>query len=355
MEQTETGKQDPTNRVRMDAAPELARLLEQRLLLPSDRVLCYGCGRGADVAWLRARKLRAQGYDPYPPFGYAEVPTGTFDVVLLVYLLTRLKTDENRREVLGKAFQHVRPGGRLMVVSRNWQRLAARAGHRDRENAMAYLAGLLDACSANEIRTHACDAESGTLCLSAWRAGGTRPRRAVEFIDTVEGVQAACAALAREPYVGLDVETTLEEPRDICLVQLGAPDRTYVLDTVTVSDMSPIKELLENPNIAKIIHNAAFEEESFARYGVKIRNVFDTLPASRKKHRKSNLEGGHKLNEVCERELGLYLDKSMQTSDWTRRPLTEQQLNYAALDAEVLIDLYRIFNPPPPPETLSLF
>ena len=43
---------------------------------------------------------------------------------------------------------------------------------------------------------------------------------------------------------------------------------------------------------------------------------------------------------VCERELGLILDKSEQTSNWAQRPLSAEQLRYAALDAEVLLVLY---------------
>lgn len=42
---------------------------------------------------------------------------------------------------------------------------------------------------------------------------------------------------------------------------------------------------------------------------------------------------------VCERELGIALDKNEQTSDWAQRPLSDEQLRYAALDAEVLLAL----------------
>ncbi|HRT22439.1 MAG TPA: hypothetical protein P5318_20190, partial [Candidatus Hydrogenedentes bacterium] len=113
-------------------------------------------------------------------------------------------------------------------------------------------------------------------------------------------------------------------------------------------------ELMENPRIEKLIHNAQFETRMFAQYGIRIHPVYDTLIVSRKKHRKG-AEGGHKLDDVCERELGIYLDKSLQTSDWTRRPLSPEQLAYAAVDAEVLLALHRAFEPPAPPETLPLF
>jgi hypothetical protein len=43
---------------------------------------------------------------------------------------------------------------------------------------------------------------------------------------------------------------------------------------------------------------------------------------------------------VCERELGVSLDESEQTSNWSRRPLDANQLRYAALDAEILLELH---------------
>jgi ribonuclease D len=46
---------------------------------------------------------------------------------------------------------------------------------------------------------------------------------------------------------------------------------------------------------------------------------------------------------VCERELGVVLDKRAQTSNWSCRPLSTDQLEYAALDAEVLLALYDWF------------
>lgn len=341
-------------RVRNEPAPELIRLIEARLLLPRERILCYGCGRGADVAWLKARKFRAQGYDPYPPFGYSQEPSGTFDVVCLIYLLTRLKTDENRRTVLARAFGYVRPGGRMLLVSRNGLRLAAQAGVRGPEAAQRYLAGLLSACSVADIQTRELEGDGAALCLTARRPGSLEPRNPVVLASNQAEAAAGCASLAREPRIGLDVETTLDEPRQICTIQLSATDRTYLIDALALTDWQPVKALLEDPSVEKVIHNAQFEEELFAKRGIRIRNVFDTLPASRRKHRRG-VDGGHKLNEVCERELGIYMDKTLQTSDWTRRPLTPEQIAYAALDAEVLLDLYRVFHPPKPPQTLSLF
>lgn len=69
--------------------------------------------------------------------------------------------------------------------------------------------------------------------------------------------------------------------------------------------------------------------------------MHDTLLASRSRHGR-DAPGGHSLGAVVARELGLRLDKREQTSNWTRRPLSPEQLAYAAADVEVLVELARL-------------
>lgn len=78
------------------------------------------------------------------------------------------------------------------------------------------------------------------------------------------------------------------------------------------------------------------------RANITLANVFDTLAASRRIRGKQ--PGGHSLAAVCRRELDKVLDKGQQVSDWTRRPLSPEQLSYAALDVEVLVPLYLLFS-----------
>ncbi len=99
------------------------------------------------------------------------------------------------------------------------------------------------------------------------------------------------------------------------------------------------------PQPTKVIHNASFERRVLARIGIELDGVFDTLEASRRRHG-VDAPGGHSLATVCERELGLVLEKSAQLSNWSKRPLEPDQLRYAALDAEVLLALHDRFLAP---------
>ncbi len=171
--------------------------------------------------------------------------------------------------------------------------------------------------------------------------GQYRPRSPMTFIDDDEALLRACTELGREPFLALDVETTLDT-RALCLVQLGTRDRVVVVDPLAVTSLAPLAALLASEAVVKVIHNAAFERGVFARIGHPLVNVFDTLPASRAARGRHAL-GGHSLAAVCERELGVTLDKAMQTSNWARRPLSAEQLVYAQVDVEVLVPLYERF------------
>ena len=92
--------------------------------------------------------------------------------------------------------------------------------------------------------------------------------------------------------------------------------------------------------VTQLIGNAPFERRVLGEHGVEIGAVIDTLTMSRSL-RGRGADGGHSLAAVADRELGLVIDKSEQTSIWSRRPLTPEQIAYAATDAEILTDLHR--------------
>jgi len=164
------------------------------------------------------------------------------------------------------------------------------------------------------------------------------PANPVVWVDTPTALDEAVAALSEQPRLGLDVETTLDS-QALCLIQLASVDRTYLVDVLALTDLGPLGPLLAAETPAKLIHHAAFERRVLAEVGLVIGGVVDTLELSRRVRGVDAL-GGHSLAMVCERELGVVLDKAPQTSNWSRRPLDEEQLRYAALDAEVLLRVF---------------
>jgi hypothetical protein len=167
------------------------------------------------------------------------------------------------------------------------------------------------------------------------------PRNEVQWVDTPAGLRTVSEELRVADVVGLDVETALDFGT-LCLVQIATRNRTFLIDPFAVGDLKPIIDVLSGPRPLKVIHDARFERRVLAAIGIALDGVFDTLEASRRA-RGTDALGGHGLAMVCERELGIALDKSSQTSNWSRRPLDADQLRYAALDAEILLRLHERF------------
>ena len=142
--------------------------------------------------------------------------------------------------------------------------------------------------------------------------------------------------------LGLDVETEIYSPR-LCLIQMATETETFIVDPLAIADLSMLRPIFETAGITKVIHNSPFERRILGHVGFQLQGVYDTLTASRKV-RGYKLDGGHSLAVVCRRELGISMSKELQCSDWARRPLTVQQLDYAALDAEVLLRLQDRFS-----------
>jgi len=178
-------------------------------------------------------------------------------------------------------------------------------------------------------------------------AGPPIPRdeqRPIRWITNEHELAQLCTELCDEPVLGLDVETTLRS-RTLCLVQIASRSTTYLVDALQIADLSRLSDIFGEPAITKVIHNASFERSTLGRYDIPLDGVVDTLHVSRKL-RGRKLAGGHSLKVVCARELGVEMDKTEQVSDWSQRPLTDRQIAYAALDAEVLLQLYAHFGQP---------
>ncbi len=162
------------------------------------------------------------------------------------------------------------------------------------------------------------------------------PRRPYEFVASAETLARVARELAREKLVGLDVETTLYT-QELRLVQISTRTHTHIIDPLALPSLEPLRPVLERSGPTKVIHNASFERRILGEVGFDVAEVFDSLRVSRGLGPR---KCSHRLAAVCERYLGRVLDKSSQTSDWSRRPLTRAQLEYAAADAEVLLDLH---------------
>jgi ribonuclease D len=114
------------------------------------------------------------------------------------------------------------------------------------------------------------------------------------------------------------------------VIQLAlAGDDCHLIDTVALEDLSPLGQVLQDPEIELILHDAQQDLTILRQVtGAFPRNVFDTRCAAGL----ANMSSTTSLAELLELTLGTVLDKTETRTDWVRRPLSDEQLAYAIED-----------------------
>ncbi|MBK8012224.1 MAG: HRDC domain-containing protein [Deltaproteobacteria bacterium] len=167
---------------------------------------------------------------------------------------------------------------------------------------------------------------------------GAGPERPFSVMDTGDTRMASVvASLAREPRLALDTESNSFHSyhEKICLIQVSTPTQDYVLDPLRAGLPDTLRSLLSSEDRLLVLHGADFDVRSFKRtFHLKLGLLFDT-------HVAASLLGRSDLGlkALVHAELGQEISKDEQRSDWSRRPLSERQLEYARQDTRFLLAL----------------
>ena len=162
------------------------------------------------------------------------------------------------------------------------------------------------------------------------------------LIESSDDLHSLAADLQSESMFALDTEFVWERTyyARLGLVQVGFENgRVALIDTVAVPDLSPLAPLLINENITKILHDAPQDLMIMRRAtGSTSVNVFDTRLASGFIGLTSSLS----LQNLHIELLDIHLEKHSTRTDWTRRPLSTNQLSYAVDDVLHLPTLMKL-------------
>lgn len=164
-----------------------------------------------------------------------------------------------------------------------------------------------------------------------------RPAQDYHYIDRCEELEAFVRQAHKADMIALDIEgdSMFHYQEKVCLIQMAANGQTVVIDPLTVKDLSPIKPVLANADVPKVIHGADYDIRSIYRdFGITIANLFDTQLASMYMGWTET-----SLEAVVARHFGVELNKKYQKKNWSRRPLPEDMVAYAASDVAYLIPL----------------
>ena len=162
----------------------------------------------------------------------------------------------------------------------------------------------------------------------------------MDLITTTSDLAAACSRLAQHKVITVDTEFLRETTYYplLCVVQMASADEAVVIDTLAPGiDLKPFFELMGNEAVLKVFHAARQDIEIvWHQSGTIPHPIFDTQVAA------MVLGYGDSIayDQLVERIAGHRPDKTHRFTDWSRRPLTEKQLNYALSDVTHLRTVY---------------
>jgi len=162
----------------------------------------------------------------------------------------------------------------------------------------------------------------------------------IVYVNTASALEDVITDLRRHHLIAFDLEadSMFHFKEKVCLIQAAAGSSSYIIDPLSIPDLSPLAKILSDPDIVKIFHGADYDVRSLYRdYRISIHNLFDTELASRFL---GNAETG--LNTVLKNRFNISLEKKYQKKDWSQRPLPQPMIAYAAKDVQFLIPLYKL-------------
>lgn len=160
------------------------------------------------------------------------------------------------------------------------------------------------------------------------------------LLTTTSDVETFCRDLADEPYITIDTEFMRDRtywPK-LCLVQIAGQERFAAIDPLAPDlDLEPLFELLANEAVVKVFHACRQDVEIFYQLmGRTPAPIFDSQLAAMVLGYGDEVGYESLVTKIAKAKI----DKSSRFTDWSRRPLSEQQLNYALADVTHLRVIY---------------
>lgn len=161
------------------------------------------------------------------------------------------------------------------------------------------------------------------------------------YISTNEDLTAFCNRARAFSAIAIDTEFLREKTyhAKLCLVQVSTPDECVVIDPLAIDDLGPLAELMTDADTLKVFHACSQDMEVLCHaLGSVPAPIFDTQVAAGFLGERAQCSYHNLVSTFC----GVSLPKTESLTDWSRRPLSPKQIEYALDDVRYLIDAYRV-------------
>jgi len=161
------------------------------------------------------------------------------------------------------------------------------------------------------------------------------------YIDTNEDLVNYCESIQNTNILFIDTEFIREKTYApvLCLIQVATEETLACIDPIAINNLEPFLDLMFNEAIVKVFHAARQDLEIF--YNLRDtapKNLFDTQIAATLLGHADQIGYGNLVNALIK----VSLDKKYARTDWTQRPLSTEQLEYAINDVIYLREIYEI-------------
>jgi ribonuclease D len=160
------------------------------------------------------------------------------------------------------------------------------------------------------------------------------------IISTNQAIEKLCKKLEKQKFITIDTEFSRDKtyyPK-LCLMQIALENEAYIIDTLAKDiNLSPIFDIFANKKILKVLHACRQDLEIFYNLTGKLPDpLFDTQVAASVCGFGESVSYEALVNNIA----GGKLDKVHRISDWSKRPLTKKQIDYALGDVTHLRPIY---------------
>ena len=180
----------------------------------------------------------------------------------------------------------------------------------------------------------------GTSIVSLFYDMFSLSPKKILYIDNLPALHNMIEILSTEQYLCVDTEFHAENrylPKLMLLQIADLKQNTWIVDPLQF-DITPIADLLNNANL--ILHGATEDLRILnQQYGIHPKSIFDTQIAA-------SMMGSYyptRLSNLIAEYLDIHLSQTQTLTDWSERPLSKEQIEYAAEDVSALSPLFSFF------------
>lgn len=163
----------------------------------------------------------------------------------------------------------------------------------------------------------------------------------IKLVNTEESLRELTNILQEKTSFGFDTEFDRfyrEYGFKLFLIQIFDGEICYLVDPLSITDLSPLWSVFKNNNICKVAYSCSEDVQLLKINGCNIKNIYDLQMVAKLCNHSAN-----SFSDLIKDIYGVILDKSMQKSNWRTRPLNMAQQVYASNDVIWLLKLKDFF------------